>query len=350
MKRILQLNSAIQKNSDFSVVKGYAKKLQLSISLGKPNLSIFVSASAVTGCLLSSNPIDSSLVSLFAGTLLCSLSANAFNQLYEIKTDKLMNRTRFRPLPSQKLTPKQGLMFASTNAILGPLLLYTSCGPLTAVLGVTNLVLYAGVYTPLKQKTVLNTWVGSVVGAIPPLMGFLVNSDISQLLLLEAWILPSLLFFWQFPHFFALSFMHRDDYKRGGHKMLSDVSFDKTGMKTANNIMLYSVLQAMIPFLGYSSEIYSIMLPIEGVLINGYFLLLAKRFRDERSRKNARKLFLGSLWYLPLVMSLMVLHKKNKTGESELLLKVKNFGKDICFHEWFVDPTKAEEEKPFCTN
>lgn len=316
-------------------------------SLGKPNLSLFVSSSAVTGFLLSSNDLDCSLFSIFTGTLLCSFSANAFNQLYEIKTDKLMNRTKNRPLPSKKLSFQEGLTYATFNAIAGPLILST-CGPTTTILGVMNIFLYSAVYTPLKQKTVLNTWIGSVVGAIPPLMGYCANSDLSSLLTINALYLPALLYFWQLPHFFALSYLHKADYNRGHHQMLSDDKFDPDGLKTAHEITKNSLFLSTIPFLCYFSGAYSVMLPLEGLVMNGYFLYLTQKFRNKRSKKNARKIFLASLWYLPLMMSFMVVHKKGDNGDLEIVKKIRKLGKDICFHEYFVSPSKTAEEKPFC--
>ena len=168
----------------------------------------------------------STLLAMATGTALCSASANTFNQLMEIPYDAQMPRTAKRPLPSHLITPLHAFGFASASGLAGTALLYGAVNPLTASLGVLNIVLYAGVYTPLKRLSVANTWVGALVGGIPPLMGWAACTNSLDPFAGQAgaWILATILFAWQFPHFNALSWSIRSEYARGGYRMLSAVN------------------------------------------------------------------------------------------------------------------------------
>lgn len=168
----------------------------------------------------------STLLATAVGTGLCSASANTFNQLIEIPYDSQMPRTAKRPLPSHLITPLHAFTFGTITGIAGTALLYTCVNPLVASLGLLNIVLYAGVYTPLKRLSVVNTWVGAVVGGIPPLMGWAACTNSLDPFggQAGAWVLALILFAWQFPHFNALSWTIRSEYARGGYRMLSAVN------------------------------------------------------------------------------------------------------------------------------
>eukprot|EP00565_Helicotheca_tamesis_P004317 CAMPEP_0185742234 /NCGR_PEP_ID=MMETSP1171-20130828/39373_1 /TAXON_ID=374046 /ORGANISM="Helicotheca tamensis, Strain CCMP826" /LENGTH=234 /DNA_ID=CAMNT_0028414239 /DNA_START=495 /DNA_END=1196 /DNA_ORIENTATION=+ len=228
----------------------------------------------------------------------------------------------------------------------GSVLLYGT-DPVTAALGVSNIALYAGLYTYLKPRHEINTWVGAVVGAIPPVMGWTAAggspSDI------EAILMGSTLFLWQFPHFFALSWMHRKDYGRGGFQMVPVNDVHTKGDRTAALIMRYTAYLSTLPFLSTALDVTSPMFAIEGVALNAYALYVAKQFDKERSNANARKVFLTSLWYLPSFMMLFILHSKtwkdeekamdkNATEKWNVLLQnwirdARNKGKELCLHE-----------------
>lgn len=335
-----QATGPLESKKDEAGVRSIARDLKIYGELGKKQLSMLVVASAGGGFLLAGSPFSvPSFCALLAGTTLCAFSANTFNQIYEHKTDKLMKRTRLRPLPSGRITMSRAVNFAVSSGVSGTLLLACCChnGPLVGLLGLGNIILYSGVYTPMKQWTSLNTWVGAVVGAIPPLMGYAASSQLATLVdsntsaifagfPVDAWLLSSGLLLWQFPHFFALAFMNKADYAAGGHHMVP--VFDPSGTKTANYISQYSLLLSTVPFLAYYFDIVSIMFPIESLFFNGYFLLLAERFRKERTRQNARKVFLASLWYLPLFMALFIFHKKHLI-DNRASTPVVDFGVDI---------------------
>lgn len=209
----------------------------LLLSLGKARLSSFVAASAAGGFVLGSGPsVDwVHCAALSAGTLLTSMSAAAWNQIAERRQDAMMLRTRARPLPAQRLAPRTAAAAAVGMGVGGLALLLvsgaddggdgsgrassppllTSGGVTAAALGAANIVLYGGIYTRLKVVHPVNTWVGAVVGAVPPLMGWAAAAgSLSQ----GAIPLAAALYFWQLPHFMALSWINREDYARGGFR------------------------------------------------------------------------------------------------------------------------------------
>ncbi len=162
------------------------------------------------------------LLALTAGMTLCSAAANALNQLVESPYDAQMQRTRARPLPSRSVTPLHAFTFASASAVSGVGLLAAMVNPLTAALGAANVVLYSFTYTPMKRSTIANTWVGAIVGALPPLMGWAAcTGTLFTPADLGGWSLAALLFAWQFPHFNSLAHTLRAEYARGGYRMMA---------------------------------------------------------------------------------------------------------------------------------
>lgn len=198
--------------------------------LSKARLSGLVVATAAAGYAAGSKEqIDwAGLGWTSLGTMMAASSANALNQVYEVANDARMRRTANRPLPGGRMSRAHALAFALVAGAGGVALLLEKTNATTAALGAANILLYAGVYTPLKQISIANTWVGAVVGAVPPLMGWAAaegSLDVGSLLLAAG------LYFWQMPHFMALAWLCRADYAAGGYKMLSLV--DPTGKRTA---------------------------------------------------------------------------------------------------------------------
>ncbi len=179
--------------------------------------------------------------------------------------------------------------------------MYFGVNPLTALLGLTNLVIYAFVYTPLKRISTLNTLVGAICGAIPPMMGY---AAATGRIGLPAIILGLLLFVWQIPHFLALAWMYRDDYAYGGFRMLPVV--DTSGQVTCRMMILYSAL--LIPvstaacFFGFAGASFGVAALALGLVM----VYLSLRLRREKTRQNARRVFLASVIYLPLVLIVLV--------------------------------------------
>ncbi|KQK08191.1 hypothetical protein BRADI_2g40170v3 [Brachypodium distachyon] len=200
------------------------------LELSKARLSALVVATSGAGYVLGSgNIIDIvGLCYTCTGTMMVAASANTLNQVFEIKNDAKMKRTMRRPLPSGRISPMHAAMWATSVGAAGTALLACKANGLAAGLAASNLILYAFVYTPLKQIHPVNTWVGAVVGAIPPLLGWAAAaSEVS----LNSMVLPAALYYWQLPHFMALAYLCRDDYLAGGYRMLSFA--DPTGKRTA---------------------------------------------------------------------------------------------------------------------
>ncbi|KAI9756954.1 MAG: Protoheme IX farnesyltransferase, mitochondrial [Lichina confinis] len=306
--------------------------LSIYLSLSKPRLSFLIvlttttaySLCPVPALLLSTSTTSPSLAALTLlfltpGTALASASANALNMLFEPEHDAKMSRTRNRPLVRGLVTSRATALFAALTGTVGLGLLYVGVNPTVAALGGINILLYAGVYTPLKRLSVVNTWVGALVGGIPPLMGWAAaagqsaadSGDWRELLLSPessgGWILASLLFAWQFPHFNALSWSIRDEYRRAGYRMLAWVN-PKANARVA---LRYSLLLFPICFGLCWAGVTDQGFLVSSSVVNGWLVMNAWRFwRKEGGMGSARGLFWASVWHLPVVMVLAMLHKK----------------------------------------
>lgn len=326
------------------------------MELSKSRLSALVVGSTAAGHLMSSGPLDlTSLASALGGTFLLAGSANSFNQIIETRNDAAMNRTHKRPLPSGRISRPHAIGWASASGAAGlaTLALGTNC--MTTALGAATLGLYTLAYTPMKQRTPLNTWVGAVVGAIPPVMGWTAAGG--GLITLEAAVLGSSLFLWQMPHFFALSWMYRSDYAQGGYQMVP--LHDPTGARTSQLCLEYSLYLAALPPLCWATGLTSCMFAIDSIGFNGMLLFAAWRFYSNSSRgqAHARRLFLASLAYLPIFFGCLLLHQKRLPAEmaidedarlpapaesldrllvEESLTRLRERGRDLCIHEHVV--------------
>jgi protoheme IX farnesyltransferase len=279
--------------------------LQAYGELCKARLSSLVVITSGAGFLLAGTPVDwPCFAAAVGGTALAAASANTFNQVSEAPLDALMKRTQGRPLPTGRLSRPAALAFGGGAALASLGVLLAGTNPLTAALGMGNIALYALVYTPLKQLSTLNTAVGAVVGAVPPLMGWAAATG--SLAAVDPFLLAYILFAWQFPHFYALAWGLRKDYARGGYRMVP--VFDATGAHTARLILRHTLVLSALPLLSTVLGVTSPMFALEGLLLNGYLLRLALAFRAAPSDAGARAIFRASLWYLPLVAGLFVFH------------------------------------------
>jgi protoheme IX farnesyltransferase len=228
----------------------------------------------------------------------------ALNQWYEREADGKMRRTSGRPLPSGRISADGALAFGIALSFFGFLELWLGVNLLTGLIGAFTLGTYLFVYTPLKQRTWWATTIGAVPGAMPPLIGF---AAAAGTLTREAWALGAILFFWQFPHFYSIAWMYKEDYARAGIRMLPVVEPDCRS--TARQIVLFGL--ALIPvslipgILGMSGRIYLI-----GALLLGiWFLYSGVRVALERTLSRARKVLITSVLYLPLIYGLMLLDR-----------------------------------------
>lgn len=275
-------------------------------TLAKARLSALVVATSAVGYLMAaSGPIDT--VRLFVtvlGTALAAASANAFNQIVEVERDRRMLRTRQRPLPAGRMSRRVAIAFAVITGVAGPLLLVSFVNQLTAALALLCLAIYVLAYTPMKIRSPGNTLVGAVCGALPPMMGW---AAVTGGLELGAWLLGGVLFVWQIPHFLALAWLYRDDYARGGFRMLP--LFDPAGGLTCQVTLLYCLtlipLGLMFTLAGLSGWFFAAgSLALAALLVG-----LSLRLYWARDAAAARGLFRATLLYLPVLMLLMVVDR-----------------------------------------
>lgn len=272
--------------------------------LSKIKLTALVVSTTSAGFALAPGPFDLSCFLLTSvGTGLASCAANSINQFFEVPFDSNMNRTKNRPLVRGQISPLLAVAFATCCAVPGVALLTWGVNPLTGALGFFNIVLYTCCYTPLKRVSIANTWVGAVVGAIPPVMGWTAATGSLDA---GAFLLGGILYSWQFPHFNALSWGLREDYSRGGYCMMSVTHPALCRRVALRHCLALLALSAAAPALGVTTWTF----PAIALPINLYISYLGFRFYVDADRKSSRKLFFCSLWHLPLLLLLMLTCKR----------------------------------------
>lgn len=281
-------------------------RLKAYLELTKPRITVFILLSAGIGYVSGMHGAFDWLTvfHLMLGTALLASGTATLNQWYERHSDALMRRTQDRPIPSGRLSASDAFWFGVGIAVIGFLDLLWGVNPLTAFLGLFTLASYLVVYTPLKRRTWHATTLGAIPGAMPPLMGF---AAATGQLTAESFLLFAILFVWQFPHFYAIAWMYREDYGRAGIQMLPVVEPD--GESTSRQIFLFSLLLipvSLLPtFVGMTGRLYLL-----GTLAIGLaFFYTAVRITQERSRLRARQVLLASVIYLPVVFGLILLDR-----------------------------------------
>ncbi len=282
--------------------------LGLYLEFSKARLSALVVFTTAVGFIMGAPTLTAGswrrLLLTIAGTALAAGGANALNQLLERRRDAMMLRTRGRPLPSGAMSPMHGLIFAVAAAYAGLAILGLTVSLAAAGLALITILIYILLYTPLKTRSTLNTLVGAVCGAIPPMIGWVAASGSLDR---GAWILAGLLFVWQIPHFFALAWMYRQDYARGGFKMLPVM--DPDGRLTGQVVVLMSL--GLLP-LGLAATLFGLagwVYAVGSIALGGWLLVVGIRLYATRSEESARRLFLASIAYLPLLFGLMMLDR-----------------------------------------
>ncbi len=241
------------------------------------------------------------LLHMLIGTALVGAAAHALNQWYERIPDGRMPRTRNRPLPAGRLSSEEALRFGVGLMLVGLLYLSLTVNSLTAILGGLTLASYVLLYTPLKQVTALNTWMGAITGALPPLMGWAAAAGEMSWQMLPIFLL---MYFWQLPHFLALAWAFRKDYAMGGFRMLS--LGDDQGVRTSRQIVLNTVIliAASLTFnwAGQADTLYL----VSALVLGGAFLAGSLWFWHQPTVAKARTVFLISIIYLPLIAIALV--------------------------------------------
>ncbi|KAE9420089.1 hypothetical protein Angca_006747, partial [Angiostrongylus cantonensis] len=276
--------------------------LSAYLQLSKSKLTILITSTAVAGFLMAPESVSAiPLAACIAGTALLSSSANACNQLLEAPYDAQMKRTQQRVLVVHRFSPLHALSFAGVTGMAGVYALYMYANPLSASLGVLNLALYAGIYTPLKRAHIACTWAGALVGAIPPLMGY---SAATGTIDASALCLAAILYSWQFPHFNGLSWNLRGDYSKAGYRVMC-VTNERLCRVTSlrHSLALVGLCSFAAPF----TNLTTITFAFDSLPINFYMCWLAYKFYKGPDAQNSRRLFFYSLFYLPLMLILMVI-------------------------------------------
>jgi heme o synthase len=244
------------------------------------------------------------LFAVMLGTGLLAAGAATLNQYLERDYDRLMPRTQDRPIPSGNMSADATLVFGGVLSVTGLLQLAIFVNLLTSVLGAATIALYLFVYTPLKRITSLNTIIGAIPGALPPLMGWTAaRGEID----IAGWSLFAILFFWQLPHFLAIAWMYKDEYGKAGYVMLPNV--DPSGLRTGRQAVSHTL--GLLPIslcptlLGVSGGVYFVGATVLTLIFIGCAIL----FSRELNRVSARRLFFCSIIYLPLLLGLMVFDK-----------------------------------------
>jgi len=284
-------------------------KLQSLFKLTKFTLSALVVFSAIiTYFTVAETYHWKQIMAICLGGFLVTSAANGFNQVIEKDLDKLMNRTKLRPLPTGNLSAMEAVLFCSVCGIAGTVLLWVFTNPLSGIVGFVSILLYALVYTPLKRKTPFSVFVGAFPGAFPTLIGAVAATEGFGHITFFALLLFFIQFFWQFPHFWAIAWVSHDDYQRAGFFMLpSKGGRDKS---TRSQILIYTLSlfpMALTPYVfGYSGWITATIVSFMGFL----FSFQAYNLYRSGTIESARKLMFGSFIYLPIVqLALMIGHK-----------------------------------------
>jgi protoheme IX farnesyltransferase len=277
--------------------------LKQYLQLTKPRIALLIVISTAVGYCYgvgSRFNVVTFLHALVATTLLAA-GAATLNQWWERNSDALMNRTKTRPIPAGTISARNALLFGIALNVLGVAELWMFCNILAAGLGLLTSLSYVLAYTPLKRKHPVCTTIGALPGAMPPLIGF---AAASSRLGIDAWVLFSILFLWQFPHFHAIAWMYREDYERGGVKMLAVARPFGVGL----TIEIMSALVLLVPItlaptlLHMAGQVYF----VAALFLDGLFLFFGWQLATQRNRKRARGLLLASVLYLPVLFAFLV--------------------------------------------
>jgi protoheme IX farnesyltransferase len=276
------------------------------LALTKPRVTLMVVITMAFGFYLGARGEMEWFLFLHAviGTALVAGGTSALNQYFERDIDAKMQRTKNRPLPTGRLRPQEALIFSIAISVAGIVQLMLAVNWLTASLATLTLISYVFLYTPLKQKSSLSTVVGAIPGALPPLGGWTAaRGELS----LEGWVLFAILFLWQLPHFLAIAWIYREDYRRGGLPMLTvvDPDGDSAGRQIISNCLALLPVSLLPTILGMAGRLYF----IGALALSLFFLGCGIAVMRHRTNADVRRLLRASLVYLPMLLALMALDK-----------------------------------------
>lgn len=284
------------------------------IQLSKPGITRLVTVASGVGFAVSAawsgQYAGSMVVELFGcllGTAMASAGANASNQVLEIDRDAMMERTADRPLPAGRLNRREAAIFAVVCSVLGPLLIGLTSNWVAGAVAAVTVLLYVCVYTPLKPVTPISTYVGTIPGALPCLIGWCAASPepVRDLLLLPSWSVFAILMVWQIPHFFAIALMYRDQYRRAGFRPLPERA---SSAQVARWVLVWAILTVAVsalPLLSMSRLIGAIYALVAAAMA-AVFVYAAVLLVQQPGVEQARRVFLSSIAYLPIVYLALV--------------------------------------------
>ncbi len=253
------------------------------------------------------NPMGQWTVPVFllalVGTFLSASGAAALNHYIERRIDAKMERTKDRPIPTGRISALLAGLFGLVLVLSGAWVLWMFVNTFTAYLSFITAFLYVLVYTPFKQMTWINTFIGAVPGAMPPLAGWVAAGSFSG----DAWVMFWVLYFWQLPHFFAIAWMCREDYSRAGFQMLS--TEDPTGSRTFLHMMIYAAVLLVVSILPVTHGMLGWVYGVAAIVLGVWFLWRCYQFRKDRSIASAKRIMLASILYLPLLLIVILLDK-----------------------------------------
>lgn len=273
------------------------------IEITKVRIGFLVLTTTIIGFYLGAQGKINNLLLLYTvlGTLLSSTGSSVMNNVFESETDKLMDRTKNRALPTKKISITAAKILGITFITIGLLILYLKVNLLTCILSLATIALYLFLYTPLKRKSWLNTSIGAIPGAIPPLGGWTAATNSLEWGGIAVFLI---LFFWQHPHFYSIAYMYKEDYKKAGLQMLPVI--DNGIKKTVLHIFLHALILIPIStlpfFLGVSGRVYF----VGAYILSNIYMLFCLPFILEQNKENARLIFKTSIYYFPLLLTLIV--------------------------------------------
>ena len=287
--------------------------LSTYIELTKPRITLLVLVTAYLGYYLGLRSQGDHMVSLeswlilfylILGTWATSAGAAVLNQVMERRHDAKMARTKNRPLVMGKISPMNALVFGISLSLCGCVFLYYLINPLTAWISAATVFLYILIYTPSKRITTWNTIIGSIPGALPPVGGWVAATGS---LAPPAWILFGILFCWQMPHFLAIAIIYAADYEKGGFKMLPSIYPES---KRTSYVILFFTIALLITSLGlYILKVGGVVYAVGAALLGVAFFMVALKVIMESNKKNARRLMLASIIYLPLLLIIILIER-----------------------------------------
>ncbi len=286
--------------------RSFATRAWAYLALTKPDVTFLILITTAAGYYMAvRGPVDFlHMAQAVIGTALIGAGTSALNHYAERVADAKMRRTANRPLPLGVVQPREAMLFGAALAAAGAVYLALTSGWLASALGVTTCLTYLGAYTPLKSRTPWSTFVGAFPGAVPPLIGW---AAARGSLSVDAWILFAILFVWQFPHFYAIAWMYREDYARAGIKMLPVV--DASGDRTFRQIMAYSAALVPLSMLPAANGMASINYFYGAMLLSVLMALTGLWAARSRTNQSAKWLMHATVVYLPLLLGLLVAGK-----------------------------------------